>query len=89
MIQIKLSRILGELRISQAELSRQTGIRKNTISNYYNEATERIDLDHFDKICEVLNCDINDLLVYTPNKVKRTGENLIVEEHGNRKTPIK
>lgn len=85
MIKIKLSRFLGDLRISQAELARLTGIRKNTISNYYNEMTDRINLEHFDRICEALDCDITDLLVYEPNEIRKTGQNLIVEKHGNRK----
>ena len=89
MVRIKLSRVLGELRITQAELSRLTGIRKNTISNYYNEWTDRINLEHLDRICEALNCDVTDILVYEPNKIKKTGKDLIIEQHGNRKTPIK
>ncbi|MBQ8133927.1 MAG: helix-turn-helix transcriptional regulator [Clostridia bacterium] len=86
MIKIKLSRLLGDLRISQAELARLTGIRKNTISNYYNEMTDRVNLEHLDRICEALNCDITELLVYEPNVIRKTGENLIVEKHGNRKS---
>lgn len=38
-----------------------------------------------DRICEALDCDLNDLLEYEPNRVRRTGKNLIVEDHGNRK----
>ena len=45
----------------------------------------RINLDHVDKICEVLECDISDLIEYVPNQHKITGKDLIVEEHGNRK----
>lgn len=37
------------------------------------------------KKCEVLNCSIEELIEYKPNKVPRTGKNLIIEEHGNRK----
>lgn len=68
MIKIHLSKILGEKRMTQAELSRKTNIRASTIGAYYNELTERISLEHFDKICTVLNCDITDILEYIPNK---------------------
>lgn len=85
MIRIKLSRILGDRRITQAELSRKTGVGPNTICNYYNEMTDSINLENLDRICEFLNCDITDILVYEPNKVKKTGKNLIIEQHGNRK----
>ncbi|MDP4093397.1 MAG: helix-turn-helix transcriptional regulator [Bacillota bacterium] len=72
MIKIHLSRILGEKRWSQADLSRATGIRPNTISEMYNELSERVSLDYLDLICETLNCNITDLLEYIPNKKRLT-----------------
>ncbi len=86
MIKIHLSRILGEKRITQAELSRQTGIRPSTISEIYNEITERLNIEHLDRICEYLDCSITDLIEYIPNEHKKTGEFLIREKHGNQKT---
>ncbi|MFV3012702.1 helix-turn-helix domain-containing protein [Clostridium botulinum] len=68
MIKIHLSRLLGEKRWTQADLSRKTGIRPNTISEIYHELTERVNLNHIDKICEALECDISDLLEFIPNK---------------------
>lgn len=67
MIRIKLSTILGERRMTQAELSRKTGIRPATINEMYHELCERVNLEHIDKICQVLNCDISDLLKYEHN----------------------
>lgn len=86
MIKIKLSAILGERRISQADLARKTGIRPSTICDIYNEMCDRINLEHLDRICEYLNCDISDLLEYRPNKIKKTGKNLIVD---NKRTLLK
>ena len=51
MIRIMLSARCGENRVSQAELARMTGIRRNTIGDYYNDFAERISLDHLDRIC--------------------------------------
>ena len=68
MIKIHLSKMLGEKRWKQADLSRKTGIRPNTISELYNELVERVNLEHLDKICEVLECKIEDILEYIPNK---------------------
>ncbi len=62
MIKIHLSRILGEKRMTQAELARQTGIRPSTINDIYNEIAERLNIDYLDRICEYLECDITDLL---------------------------
>ena len=71
-IRIFLSRKLGELRMTQADLARKTGIRSNTISDMYNEMCERVNLDHLDLICEALECDLSELLVWEPGKIKRT-----------------
>ncbi len=68
MVRIKLSTLLGERRMTQIELSRKTGIRPATINEIYHELCERINLEHIDKICEALGCDISDLLKYEPNK---------------------
>lgn len=86
MIKIKLSAILGERRMSQADLARKTGIRPSTICDIYNEMCDRVNLEHLDRICEYLNCDISDLLEYRPNKIKKTGLNLIVD---NKRTLLK
>lgn len=71
--------------MSQKELSRLTGIRPSTISEWYNEIVISLKVEHIDKICEVLNCSASDLIEVVPNKIKKTGKNLIVEEHGNQK----
>ncbi len=68
MIRILLSTRLGERRYSQAELSRKTRIRPSTINEYYWEIADRISLKHLDLICEVLQCDISDLLVRVPDE---------------------
>jgi putative transcriptional regulator len=85
MIKIHLSDLLGKYRITQAELARKTGIRPATICDIYNEMCDRINLEHLDRICEVLGCDVADILEYQPNKIKKTGTNLILEQNGNRK----
>ena len=85
MIRIHLSKLLGERRWTQAYLAQITGIRPTTISDIYNEVVERLNVEHLDRICEALECDITDLIENVPNKEKKTGANLIIEEHGNRK----
>jgi len=71
MIRILLSTKLGELRLTQADLARATGIRPNTINEYYHELTDRINLEHFDLICEALNCRLSDILVQVPSTYTR------------------
>lgn len=71
MVRILLSTRLGERRLTQADLSRMTGIRPNTISELYNEIATRVSLDHLDLICEALECGLADLLEITPNTEPR------------------
>ena len=47
--------------------------------------TEKSSLEHLDRICEVLDCSVSDIIEYIPNKKPITGKNLILEQHGNRK----
>jgi len=61
-IKIHLAEMLGKRKMSQAELARRTDIRPNTINEYYWELVERINLEHLEKICNVLDCQIGELL---------------------------
>lgn len=85
MVRIHLSRLLGEKRMSQKRLSELTGIRPNTISEWYNEIAVSLRVEHIDRICEVLECSLDELIEVIPNRIPKTGKYLILEEHGNRK----
>lgn len=63
MIRILLSTRLGELRMTQAQLARKTGIRPSTINELYHELAERVNLDQIYRICRVLDCDVSDIIV--------------------------
>lgn len=71
MIRIYLSRKLGELRWTQADLARATGIRPSTINDLYHEMADRVNLEHLDLICEALDCELSELIVREPNKDTR------------------
>lgn len=67
MIKILLSRKLGEVRWTQAELARVTGIRPTTINELYHELAERVNLEHLDLICEALDCELDEIIIRIPN----------------------
>lgn len=67
MIRILLSKKLGELKWTQADLARVTDIRPNTINELYHELAERVSLEQLDLICEALNCELDELIVRVPN----------------------
>lgn len=71
--------------MTQKRLSELTGIRRNTINEWYHDITVSLKVEHIDRVCEVLNCSVEELIEYIPNKIPRTGKHLIVEEHGNQK----
>ena len=69
MIKITLSRKLGELGVTQSELASVTEVRSNTINDLYHNVTERVTLEHLDKICEALDCNLSEIVEFTPNKM--------------------
>lgn len=71
MIKILLSRKLGELRWTQADLARKTGIRPTTINELYHEMAERVNLEHLDLICEALECELDEIIIRIPNSVPK------------------
>ena len=66
MIRILLSTRLGELRWTQADLARRTGIRPSTINEMYHELCDRVNLEHLDLICEAIGCELSDLIIRIP-----------------------
>lgn len=81
MIRILLSRKLGELRWTQADLARATGIRPSTINDLYHEMADRVNLEHLDLICEALGCELSDLIVREPNSEPRTKSRIGIPIH--------
>jgi putative transcriptional regulator len=61
-IKIKLKEILKERGISQRELARLTGLRPNTISHLCSVQVDRVYLSTLEKVCKVLNIDIQELI---------------------------
>ena len=71
MIRILLSRKLGEIRWTQAELASVTGIRPTTINELYHELAERVNLEHLDLICEALDCELDEIIIRIPNTISK------------------
>lgn len=67
MIKCHLSRILGEKKLKVAEVSRDTGINKNTLHRLYKETASRIDMEVVDQLCEYLDISVAELFEYQKN----------------------
>lgn len=64
MIKLNLHRILQVRGISQAELSRMTGIRPSTVCDLCNNNADFLKVENIDKICSVLKCDVSDIVKF-------------------------
>lgn len=64
MIKIKLRELMWERNISAVQIQRETGIHAATISKIINGKHSNIGLETVDKLCDILNCKIQDLLIY-------------------------
>lgn len=62
MIRCNLSRLMGERKLKIVDVSRETGLHRNTVTLLYRETASRIDLEAIDKLCEFFNCEVGELL---------------------------
>ncbi len=67
MIKSHLSVLMGIRRVKIADVHRDTGINRNTLSRLYHDQTERISLDDLDKLCRYFGCNVNELLAFEPS----------------------
>lgn len=68
MIKNHLSKLMGEKRYTIVEVSKLTGMSTSTISNLYNEKVKRLDFDTLEKLCNLFNCKVQDLIEYIPDE---------------------
>lgn len=68
-VKIMLGQLLSDRDMSHRELARLSGVRHTSVSEMCNNQTKRMPLDNLAKICEVLDCEITDILklVKEPN----------------------
>ena len=63
-IRCRLSRILGDRRITQRELARKSGLSTYTINKFYNEKWQGVDRKTLVKLCETLGVSVGELFEY-------------------------
>lgn len=61
MIKCHLSRLMGERKLRIADVARETGLHRNTITLLYDETATRVDLDAIDKLCALFDVGISEL----------------------------
>jgi putative transcriptional regulator len=67
MVKCNLSTLMGIHKMSIQDVHIKTGLNRNTISNLYHEKVKRIDFDTIDKLCDLFNCSLGELLEHKRN----------------------
>ena len=66
MIRCHLARLMGEHKMRISDVIRETGLRRNTLTLMYKETAQKVDLDALDKLCELFDCEVHELLEHVP-----------------------
>jgi len=53
---------MGERKVRIADVARDTGLHRNTLTLLYRETATRVDIDAIDKLCAYFGCQVQDLL---------------------------
>ncbi|WP_293002598.1 helix-turn-helix transcriptional regulator [Nevskia sp.] len=59
--------LLAERKLKIADVSRDTGLNRSTLTAMYYETTQRIDLESVNALCRYFGCKVEDLFVYVPD----------------------
>jgi len=66
-IKCNLSALLGARKLKLADVMRDTGINRSTLTRLYHETTTRIDYETLETLCKYLKCDVGDFLEIAEN----------------------
>lgn len=66
MIKCHLSRLMGERKLKIADVARETGLHRNTITLLYDETAVRVDLEAIEKLCALFDVSVGELFERMP-----------------------
>lgn len=66
MIRCHLARLMGERKMRISDVMRETGLSRTTVTLLYKETALKVDLEALDKLCDLFDCEIQDLLQKSP-----------------------
>ena len=55
---------MGMQKMNIADVARETGLHRNTITLLYKETATRVDLEAIEKLCRLFKCEVGDLFEY-------------------------
>ena len=71
-IDLCLDEYLKAHKISRSSLSRKAQIHYKQLLKYCKNDMQKIDLHLVSRICKTINCEISDILIYTPPKSQKS-----------------
>ena len=63
-IKSRLSILMGEKRYNIQDVYEKTGLSRSTVARLYHDKTQRVDYDTLDKLCELFDCVVSDIIEY-------------------------
>lgn len=67
-VKCNVSDLMKKRNISKSQIIKKTGLHHQIVDRYLNDDIIRFDKEVIAKLCYVLNCDINDIIIYVKPK---------------------
>jgi len=64
-VKCNLSTLMGIKKLNIQDVCDKTGLARNTVAFLYHEKVKRIDFETINRLCELFECDTQQLLEYT------------------------
>lgn len=61
-IRCHLAREMGARKMKVVDIVRETGLSRHTLTALYKEEFLKIDVEALDKLCDLFDCEVSDLL---------------------------
>lgn len=68
MIRCHLSTLMGARKMKLTHVAEATGLHRNTLTSLYYERAQRIDLAALERLCELFECGVGDILEHCPDE---------------------
>lgn len=79
MIRCHLARLMGERKMKISDVLRETGLSRNTVTLMYRETAQKIDIEALDKLCQLFECEVADMLEVIDQAEGKTSRDEVAE----------
>lgn len=67
MIRCNLALLMGRDKLCIADVARQAGLNRSTVTALYRETATRVDLPAISDLCRLFRCQVGELFEYVPD----------------------